>query len=296
MTPATGIDRAHTGAVSVDDAFRAYAAERLTGAQWFPVTRNADASSTTIRQSDTGLVELVDTDERGAEYPKSTTWFADESLALLGLLARRRMAESDAPTSAETDRFMQSADVPALAIEQPQVVLDLPVLVPYDDPTAFTIHLDDDRRVTVATGWQGLERAGRADVPRTILPLSALVSAGDVYGIRVFTRHGEIEVDSSSLARLRAHASDQGSVLSFGPAHVGTQGSRDERTAAMRTLPTRQGLDWFPRTGVMRTDDRAGIARQGDAWVAWPASSAPSVTVHATESSALAALIAYTER
>ena len=272
--------------VSVDDAFRTYAAEGLTGAQWFPET-TAAANATTIRRSPDGLFVVVNTDERAADDEASAVSFADESLALLALLTERRMATRDAAAQAVTDQLLTSTDVSSLAEDRPQGLLDLVVIVPFHDRRVATIDTDDGQ--VAATGWRGLERVGRTHAPQMRVPLSALVIAAPVSSIRVLARDSDVEIDAAALALLRAHVRAQGSVLSSGAASVGAGGSQAQRLAAIRRLGDRRDIDWFPHAGVARADC-AGIARLGDTWITWAAASSPQT--HATETAALDTLVA----
>lgn len=255
--------------MTVDDAFRAYAAERLTGLMWVPAGETFVPGRTILRMRD-HHIEVVDSDERGAELRGSSVLFAEESLALASAIARRRMAAPHGATIRQTEQFLDASSARALPTTGIREVLEAPVLVPSLEGALFEPVVSDSVAV-VATGWQGLEAAGLASAPRTVLPLGALLLIPTVSSIVVHTRHDRIEMGSPLVMALRAQLSAQGGLFATGPAYVGGGGSVSDRVAAMRDVTDGTDLDWFPSPSVTPRTDRAGIARRGDEWSVWAA-------------------------
>lgn len=278
--------------MTVDDAFRAYAAERLTGLMWFPPRETFAAGRTVLRARDRHI-EAVDSDERGAELRGSSVVFAEESFALLGAIARRRMAAPHGVTFRQAEQILDASSVRALPPSGTREVLEAPVLVPSVVGRLFEPVVSDGVAV-VATGWQGLETAGLATAPRTVLPLGALLLIPTVSSIVVHARHGRAELASPLVIALRAYLSTQSGLFASGMACVGGDGSVSDRVVTMRDITDGAGVDWFPPPAVAPRTDRAGIMRRGAEWSVWAAGrlgSTGTPETYASEREALVGLL-----
>lgn len=284
-------DHDGSGPVTIDDAFRAYAAERLTGIVWFPPGESFASGRTIIRVRDR-RIEVVDSDERGVELPGSSVVFAEEAFALLSAIARRRVADGGA-TFAQTERMLEASAARSISPSEARELLEHPVLVPSTESGSFEAAVSDGVGIA-ATGWQGLEAAGYATAVRTVLPLGALLLVPTASLVVVHTRQGRAELGRELVVALRTQMATQGGLFSTGAAYVGDDGSVKDRVAAIRDIPDGVGVDWFPPPSAERSADRVGIVWRGDAWTVWSPARIGSIGAsesYSTEHDALTGLI-----